>query len=528
MRFPAHVSALFGFAALAVLAPACTADGTSNEDMVDSAVDEALCSPSGNDTFLTVKSDAPASLFANAEHETAGSALPAGTIVVREALRESARNQPYSLVHVKTGPLSGHSGWVNSHLLALRAPSSGGCSNGVDHEAKARAFERGQSVTAQPLAASVAKGTLQCVVGLGQGVGKEGIGFVKGFEALGIGAFKLAENIAKREELMLLYSMGRQSAADQLTAMNVSAEKKILGALGAVSHAIPVLHRMLATQWTYYQTLDGPHQANYICQLVGRLAFEVVVFIGTGSAAEVAEASNLAKIANANRLVSESVEIPGRLGATAMIDLGHDYLSSQKGEYWLRLQDDLDGLRVQQTFAAKQRMIREVSDDMNIPSLGDKAGVKVNVGIGHGNCGNAAFSTMFSIAQGRPICTMPYLTPETGAWASWKPAFERLGVKTTETGFSDFATVEKTLQDSLSEGQMAWFGSSSATAGHGTIAIKLEGKLFHINNQGWEDALRIPKGELQPLGEWASYFVTHFNQNPIFKAIITDLKLGAS
>lgn len=526
---------LFAIPAIATslaLTPGCAPD--EDVEMSVAEVDAALCAAETTDTLLAVKPDAKVRLLATASKDAAGPSLPPGTVVVRRDVTEASPNAPLSRIVVKTGPLAGQRGFVPSESLALRAPTGGSCANGVDFERNASPFERGQSLLASPLASTMIESTLQCVVGLDNGVDGGAAAFVEGFAALASTAFELAREGLERERLKLLYSFGNADAYERLQANDDARARKILGGVSAIAHAIPVLHRLLASEWVYYQTLDGPHQARYVCELVGRLTFEVVVFIATGSMGQVGKVGSIAgpmsgagKLATVNADIARTASIPGRLGYTPMVVLPEAFVKTQRAEYWLRVQEGLDALRRPQSLATKQRLIREISDDMNVPSIADRAEppVVMDRPVGRGNCGNAAWATMFSLANGRPTCTLPYLDDQIALWPRWKGAFDDYGVTTRELPFGDFESLERVLVAELAEGQMAWFGGKANTSGHATIAIKLEGRLYNVNNQGVDVKIGVPEGTLQPLEE---YVAAYRQRKPevTFTAIVTDLVLG--
>jgi hypothetical protein len=216
--------------------------------------------------------------------------------------------------------------------------------------------------------------------------------------------------------------------------------------------------------------------------------------------------------------------------------------------YWENLNADLERLPRTSNVADRMRIIRHVSDDINLPYLATKSGNATTVGLttGSGNCGNAAISTMFTLAKGWLTLPLSYMKQpgkrsqswfddeifdqswDKERWAKtmerWAPAFKKLDVFVEGVPLSRSEVIQKALAKKLEEGQMAFLSQwgekeDGSMKGHATAVVKLNGRLYNINNQGWE------KGErLQTLDEWMTRWeLTHDDAR--FGAIVTSLKI---
>jgi hypothetical protein len=78
---------------------------------------------------------------------------------------------------------------------------------------------------------------------------------------------------------------------------------------------------------------------------------------------------------------------------------------NDRQHYWKNLETDLERLPKTSDVGEQMRIIRHVSDDLNLPYLASTSGnaTSVALDINGGNCGNATVATMFTLANGRPM-----------------------------------------------------------------------------------------------------------------------------
>jgi hypothetical protein len=106
----------------------------------------------------------------------------------------------------------------------------------------------------------------------------------------------------------------------------------------------------------------------------------------------------------------------------------------------------------------------------------------------------------------------------------WAPIFRRADAFVEAIPFDKPDAIQKVLAGKLQEGQMAflsqWGEKDGGTKGHATAVVKLQGTLYNINNQGWEQSDR-----LQTLDEWMTRWQTRSPEHALFGAIVTSLKI---
>ena len=84
------------------------------------------------------------------------------------------------------------------------------------------------------------------------------------------------------------------------------------------------------------------------------------------------------------------------------------------------------------------------------------------------------------------------------------------------------------LNKDLQENQMALL-LSSGSGGHFTVAVKLEGRLYNINNQDIESEIGVAADTLQPLDEWIANYSTRASgkgNEALYQAVTSSLFVG--
>jgi hypothetical protein len=191
------------------------------------------------------------------------------------------------------------------------------------------------------------------------------------------------------------------------------------------------------------------------------------------------------------------------VGDSPIVAVGHSYVDSQDEQYWQRITDDLGSLSSRPPLATQMQLIREIVQDENLPYIADSAGLTLNAQLNGGDCGNASLTGMFSLATGRVVAALAYFMEEGNDNSNFVQAFRQAGVVVTPTPwFKIAANFISSVDSKLADGQMAWLYSGADEGAHATVIVKLEGTLYNVNNQGWEDSLGVPAGQLQTLSQW--------------------------
>jgi hypothetical protein len=535
---------LFLFAVVGASSGCAASSGDDATDGDDAAsVDQAICSTSSDtkNAYVTIKEgETEVDVFTDPSRKTVSMRLPASTTLLRKTTREVDADAPFSQVEIKSGPNKGRVGWIDATKLTLRAPTSGACENGTDFEAKGSAFERAQSsiATDDSFPAALLKSTIGCATGLGEGLDGGFTSLREGIEALGRGAWEVLKEIVERDRLLILYAFGSGDARNKLSARGAMDEEArqrdiegMQAAAAMIGHAIPTIHQYLSNEHVYYQALEAKEQSRYMCKLIGRITFEAVVAIGTAAVGGAVKTQSAVKaeaiIADANMELSQIANIPGRVGDSAVVKVPHTFAGTKRGAYWKRLVDDLDRLPNERDPKKIKAIIRHVSDDTNVPYRAYKAGERVNRSRVIGNCGNSALATIFSLSSGALSCPLPYFTLNNGAMPVYREALEASDVLQSSTQWSKGATLEARLQSELAEGQMAWIANAGTKGSHATAAIKLEGRIYSINNQGWEKKLGLGNDDLQLFSDWVSSWksMDQYGALDSFRAHLTTMKL---
>jgi hypothetical protein len=105
--------------------------------------------------------------------------------------------------------------------------------------------------------------------------------------------------------------------------------------------------------------------------------------------------------------------------------------------------------------------------------------------VGNGNCANEAITQAVRLLTGASVCATAYFPrQENGVFEIIADARDVLkGSKfRPETSFEQ---VFRDLESTLAEGQLALIISRGSKAGHATLALRLRGQLYSINNQNW-------------------------------------------
>jgi hypothetical protein len=550
---------LFFFAICGASGLGCAASDSAIDGDDSASIDQAICSASEKNAYVAIKEgggggggvggvggpssgETEVDVFSDASRRTVSMRLPIGTTLLRKTTRELDADAPFSQVEIKSGPNKGRVGWIDATKLTLRSPATGACENGTDFEAKGSAFERAQSAIASDdtFSAGLLKSTVACASGLDEGFEGGFTSLRAGIEALGRGAWEVLKEIVERDRLLILYTFGNGEARNKLSARGAMDEEArqrdiegVQAAAAMIGHAIPTIHQYLSNEHVYYQALEAPEQSRYMCKLIGRITFEAVVAIGTAAVGGAVKTQSALKaeaiIADANMELSKVANIPGRVGDSAIVKVPRTFAGTKRGAYWKRLMADLDRLPSERDPKKIKAIIRHVSDDINVPYRAYKVGERVNRSRVIGNCGNSALATIFSLSSGALSCPLPYFTLQNGAMPVYRDALEAFegGVLQSSTPWSKGVTLEARLQSELAEGQMAWIASVGTKGSHATAAIKLDGRVYSINNQGWEKKLGLGDDDLQLFSDWVSSWksMDQYGALDSFRAHLTTLKL---
>lgn len=426
------------------------------------------------------------------------------------------------------GGTPGYQAWAPAASLVATTPSSGICGNGRDPKRNMSAAERDMAAT-KSLGAGWVSSTVQCVVGLGDGVEAEGQDlfegmreFVHSLPALGRGAVSMLQDGLERQRDVVLAALGNDAALQRIKDAARSDMQRLQASLAAIAHVVTIVREYLEHEYYYFSELDAEHKAYYVCKLVGRLAFEVVLSVVTtgtmtairgGAEAGGLAASTLEKVEQANIAVAKVAEIPERVGT-----MGAVYVRQQE-VFAQRFASQWEALRTAKDATTKKQLLRWFSGEGSNP-LNE---LERN---GHGNCGYAAIATIFSIGTGHPICPMAYLedeivdkiAPGTLHDGDLDELYEQLRrasslegraapVLVKEAGApaysaSSAAHIEELLAGNFEEGQLGFLFSSSPGPAHATMITRIDGVLTVVNNQGWNEALGKGDDILQSFSQW--------------------------
>jgi hypothetical protein len=248
----------------------------------------------------------------------------------------------------------------------------------------------------------------------------------------------------------------------------------------------------------------------------------------TALSAALSKESSAATVGATATTATTSAQALHLVGDSAFAEIGHDYVSSQSDQYWQRITSDLTQLATRPPLATQTALIREIVQDENLPYIADSAGLTLNAKLGDGDCGNASLTGMFSLSTGRVIAALAYFTEDGYDNSSFVQAFRQAGVVVTPTPwFKIAANFIQSVDSKLANGQMAWLYSGADEGAHATVIVKLEGQLYNINNQGWENELGVAPGDLQTLSEWLASWQADNKGSASFdyQALVTNMKV---
>ncbi len=148
--------------------------------------------------------------------------------------------------------------------------------------------------------------------------------------------------------------------------------------------------------------------------------------------------------------------------------------------------------------------------------------------VGGGNCGSDALTQAVRLATGNWVCALAYKTNSNDGSVALQIAdgISVLGGRKTSVASVKFGrvdTLEVVLQEQMKEGEIALLTSFAGEPGHSTLVAKVKGRLFHINNQGWE-----PK--VSSLSDWAAQWSRMFGSEgkPLYNVdVIFGKKIGS-
>jgi hypothetical protein len=468
-----------------------------------------------------------------------GGRLPTATVVSRLQLRNSDRGI-FSKVEVLTGPHRGSKVWLASNALE---PYSGGCEAVLAQNASVveRIAFRGDSLPAE-----LGEATLQCALGVSEGVLGGVGGLVSGIPQLvGLAASSIAE-VIRRDRDIILMGFGSEEAERRLANAGSDDRDRVLAALSMVGHILPAVHTYITEQHKYYQLMDGPHQSKFLCGVIGRVGFEVAVaLVPSSKASKVAEAKALAEQAVEKAIAAHLLvaEIPGRVGTanllsvnTAVRSLRNDsWVSSrvtveQAKEYGIDFQTVYEQLLKTKDPARRKYLIAALNDTTNpIHRLG---------WIKSGNCSMQAHAALFMLATGNAMCALGELYGQSGRGIggaeidNFDPAIIKglrdAGAKIDDTMPIGNAAALLAHAEKIPEGGLAYlFSKSGGKGGHATVVTRLNGELVHINNQSWnkiraaDDIIALSQWTQQ----WANWVSKAGGTEATYKLVLTKLAI---
>lgn len=499
------------FAALSfVLLVACGAHDVADEEagaFSDISLDALTnCDPKGAAVFLELRdygAGKSSALYEDVDLVVAGRELAAGAVVrhdpgdVRMSGARARRNDALVVTLA-----SGHEGWLPVASVRVRAPASGQCSNGADPTTRASAALRIASAE-HSLPLDLARGAVACGLGLGEGAfngGRELIELVAKVLAV---TPDLARELFALDKDIFFAALGRADAAARLHDRAVSAKARLESVAAALLHAIPTIQKSLHERYAYYQMLDAENQSRMLCGIIGRLSFEVLLGLGVSSVAKEAPML-IGRVIAAHAEATRAAALPGRSGGLVNLKILASVANDQEraARWGVRWSDRVRAERQQQatwmaTVDGDLRTVanRSASADERLAAM-DRISRASNpperiAGAGpfpndRGNCAFAALTLLATAATGQPQCALPYLDDthfsngmyrELDTWKMPEPTFGNA---------SEVATAAAALE----EGELAmlfsraWLGEVEQSA-HATVLVKLEGRVYNVNNQGW-------------------------------------------
>ena len=466
---------LVALVVLACGASACSSgveEDAGDGEMTSEALTRAC---TGGDFLYRAKKEAPtstvparSSLFYRSlddltNRRPAPDRISTQAVVKRTGLVES-KGERFTKVLVLTGTHRNQGGWIATNALE---PVNDGCAAAEDQGAAVveRIAFRGESLPAE-----LAESTLQCVVGLVDGLGGGGSALVQGIVHLVAGAGKAIREVLTRDRDIILMSLGHADAYQRLLKAGASDHERLVAAGALIGHAIPAIHQYLSNQSMQYRLLDSPHQSKFLCQVIGRATFEVVVAIATAGTGKAVQATDVSKSILSADLVQgagaaasrvpmqateaesrlalstlealETAEIPSRIGSTDLYDVGKALAFLERDRWWAggnptawsarALVTSVETLHAEllnaTSLSERLRILNALNESLNPAS---KLGLAAE-----GNCSFAARALMTLLTGGHAICAMkaPYEIGEKSdlfkaldakAYAEWEQRYQR-------------------------------------------------------------------------------------------------------
>ncbi|AKV04105.1 hypothetical protein AKJ09_10768 [Labilithrix luteola] len=542
-RLLASFQALLALVATVIvlaLAPGCSAD--DDEEAVSLSSDE-LVNCAGDNVVYRVASSArlwdKPSGEALANNHSTGTLMQGARVVRTNQTVDATVGGMWLYVKPVDASATAKAGWVEARLLELVTPAAGTCRDGRDPSQNLSAVER-DNVSRDRQGPVWVDATMQCIVNLGQGVVAEGADLVDGMRALikslpaiGKAAGSMMVGMLERQRDTILAMLGNEAAIASVRNQAIEDARRLRAALASIAHAITVIREYLEKEYLYFQQLDAPHKTGYVCKLVGRVAFEVVLQLATsgtiaavraGTEASGLTASVLEKLAGANKAFARFADIPERVGEAGLV-------YTRQEAYAESFVSKLEALRVAPDTTSKKQLLRWFSGEGNPLFDLDR--------VGEGNCAYAAISTIFSIGSGHPTCPLAYVSdeltaklgvPSDGSLEAILDELEKVSrverrakPYVVDPDFVPMADLKATLGQ-LGEGRLALLASTSEIGGHATVVTRLDGVLTVINNQGWDN--HAGASLLLDVDAWDALWRTQLQtENVGYSAIITDFYL---
>lgn len=247
-------------------------------------------------------------------------------------------------------------------------------------------------------------------------------------------------------------------------------------------------------QWSCLESGAAPDS------FAGNFIFDTIAGIGAGGIVRSLTASGVRTV------VSQPISGGAARSSVTVLSPGKVLRASDEVDAWFSSRPTL------------QRIIEEVNPMSGTPQ------------VGFGNCGNAAIATAFRLMFNRYVCAIPYTSlrnstddivreiddifPDLKAW------------KHPDGGYSAFTlnSLPKALMTELDNGDVVLLtsrGWNPTSGAHGSLVLKLDDFLFHINNQNWNPMLsglttylRTWDDAMQKLGDEGLFLVVKLGKLP--------------
>jgi hypothetical protein len=452
--------------------------------------------------------------------DVSASRLRTGSIVSRVQVSEHASGV-FSQVDVLTQNAKGTRGWLSSN--ALEPVGASGCDAVLEQDASMveRIAFRNTSLPAE-----LAEATLQCTLGLSEGVWDGAVGFVGGMASMVVVSSKLIAEVARRDRDIILLGLGSREASERIARAGASDRERAAAAISLVGHAIPAMHAYVGQRYKYYQLLDAPHQSQFLCKIIGRVGFEVAVNIAQNSKLEAAVNKDLTlKIESAVASELPRADIPGRLGTSDVVDI-NGAVKSLRTDAWVSHRVTTDqAAKFGKDFESVYQELLKTKDLVKrknlIAALNDTTNPAFKLGwVTSGNCSFQAHTSLFMLATGGAFCAMKEGFPSdaqsvlTGLKASGAQIV--LGAEVPASGLVKAA-------EAIPEGGLAMLISVGKDSGHATIVTRLNGTLLHINNQNWN--VLANGQDIIDLASWPQQWEKAIGTVSSYAVVLTDQKI---